>query len=116
MIRTYTMRLNVTRKQDEILTRLLAHLCELYNMSLQQRRNAYKELQISVGYPEQQRQLTELRNGVEEYAAFPVAIQRDPLRRLDRAFKAFFRRCKTGQKPGFPYADFRKGVMYINPK
>jgi hypothetical protein len=77
MIRTYTMRLKVTRKQDEMLTRLLAQLCELYNMSLQQRRNAYKELQVSVNYLNQQMQLTELRNGVEEYASFPVAIQRD---------------------------------------
>ena len=27
---------------------------------------------------------------------------RDPLRRLDRAFSAFFRRLKAGQKPGYP--------------
>ena len=102
MIRTYTMRLKVTKKQDETLLRILAQLCELYNMALQQRRDAYRELRVSVNYLQQQTQLTELRNGVEEYAAFPVAIQRDPLRRLDRAFKAFFRRIKSGEKPGFP--------------
>lgn len=102
MIRTYTMRLKVTKRQDETLHRLLAQLCELYNMALQQRRNAYRELRFSVNYLNQQTQLTELRNGVEEYAAFPVAIQRDPLRRLDHAFKAFFRRIKSGEKPGFP--------------
>ncbi len=27
---------------------------------------------------------------------------RDPLRRLDRAFAAFFRRLKAGEKPGYP--------------
>ena len=102
MIRTYTMRLKVTRRQDETLTRLLAQLCELYNMALEQRRNAYRELRVSVTYRNQQAQLTELRSGVEEYASFPVAIQRDPLQRVDRAFKAFFRRCKTGEYPGFP--------------
>lgn len=102
MIRTYTMRLKVTKKQEDTLTRLLAQLCELYNISLQQRRNAYKELRVSVNYLNQQTQLTELRNGIEEYALFPSAIQRDPLRRLDRAFKSFFRRCKSGDKPGFP--------------
>ena len=102
MIRTYTMRLKVTRKQDDTLTRLLAQLCELYNMALEQRRNAYRELRVTVTYRNQQAQLTELRGGVEEYASFPVAIQRDPLRRLDRAFKAFFRRCKSGENPGFP--------------
>ena len=102
MIRTYTMRLKVTKRQDETLTRLLAQLCELYNMALQQRRNAYRELRFSVNYLNQQMQLTELRGGIEEYGNFPVAIQRDPLRRLDRAFKAFFRRIKSGEKPGFP--------------
>jgi putative transposase len=110
MIRTYTMRLKVTRKQDETLTRLLAQLCELYNMALQQRRNAYKELHVSVNYYDQQSQLVELRNGVEEYGLFPSAIQRDPLRRLDRAFKGFFRRLKSGDKPGFP--RFRSRERY----
>ena len=110
MIRTYTMRLKVTRKQDEALLHLLSQLCELYNMALQQRRNAYRELRASINYLNQQTQLTELRNGVEEYAAFPVAIQRDPLRRLDRAFQGFFRRLKCGEKPGFP--RFRARARY----
>ena len=96
------MRMKVTKRQDETLTRLLAQLCELYNMALQQRRNVYRELRFSVNYLNQQTQLTELRGGIEEYGNFPVAIQRDPLRRLDRAFKAFFRRIKSGEKPGFP--------------
>jgi putative transposase len=100
----------VNRKQDELLTRLLAQLCELYNIALEQRRNVYRELRVSVNYLNQQTQLTELRNGVEEYTAFPVAIQRDPLRRLDRAFKAFFRRIKSGEKPGFP--RFRARARY----
>jgi hypothetical protein len=34
MIRTYTMRLKVTRKQDETMQRFLAQLCELYNIAL----------------------------------------------------------------------------------
>ena len=101
MVRTYTMRLKVTRRQDKTLQCLLAQLCELYNMALEQRRNAYKELGISVGYYEQQLQLKDMRSGIEEYRAFPAAVQRDPLRRLDRAFKGFFRRCKSGDKPGF---------------
>jgi putative transposase len=91
------MRLKVTRKQDETMQRFLAQLCELYNIALQQRKNAYWELRVSINYLNQQTQLTELRNGVEEYAAFPVAIQRDPLRRLDRAFQGFFRRLKCGE-------------------
>ena len=102
MIRTYTMRLKVTRKQDETLTCLLAQLCELYNMALQQRRDVWKSHHLGIGYYDQQKQLTELRAGVKEYNDGPLKIQRDPLRRLDRAFKGFFRRIKSGEKPGFP--------------
>jgi putative transposase len=102
MIRTYTMRLKVTRKQDEALTRLLAQLCELYNMALQQRIDVWKSHRESLTLYEQFKQLTELRAGVYEYAQGPLKVQRDPLLRLDRAFKNFFRRCKSGEKPGFP--------------
>jgi len=35
---------------------------------------------------------------------------RDPLRRLDRAFSAFFRRVKAGTKPGYP--RFRAACRY----
>jgi transposase len=31
-----------------------------------------------------------------------VDLAREPLRRVDRAFQAFFRRVKVGQKPGYP--------------
>ncbi len=102
MIRTYTMRLKTTGNQRRMLDSLLAQLCELYNMALQQRRDVWKSHRKSFSLYDQQKQLTELRGGVEEYAAFPAAIQRDPLRRLDRAFKAFFRRIKSEEKPGFP--------------
>ena len=32
----------------------------------------------------------------------PVAIQRGTLKRVDEAFKGFFRRVKAGQEPGYP--------------
>ena len=104
------MRLKVTKNQDETLLSLLSQLCELYNMALQQRRDVWKSHHLGIGYYDQQKQLTELRTGVEEYAAFPAAIQRDPLRRLDGAFQAFFRRLKCGEKPGFP--RFRAHARY----
>ena len=34
--------------------------------------------------------------------SFALVAQRGMIFRLDRAFKAFFRRCKAGEKPGFP--------------
>jgi putative transposase len=57
----------------------------------------------------QQDELTELRRD-ERFTVIACDIQRDPLRRVDRAFKAFFRRVKAGQTPGFP--RFRAGSRY----
>jgi putative transposase len=102
VLRSYTVRLKTTKRQDETLTRLLAQLCELYNMALQQRRDVWRSHRKSISYYGQSKQLTELRGGVPEYAALPVAIQRDPLRRVQRAFDGFFRRLKSGKTPGYP--------------
>lgn len=56
----------------------------------------------SLGYNEQTNQLTELRGVDPSYADVPVEASRSALRTLDRAFKAFFRRVKSGEAPGYP--------------
>lgn len=110
MMRSYTSRLQVTRKQDLALDELLGELCELYNAALQERRDAWKVCRKSIKYYDQQAELTELRRISPKSAAFPAAIQRDPLRRVQRAFDGFFRRRKAGQKPGYP--RFRSRERY----
>jgi putative transposase len=96
------MRLKTTKNQGNALNVLLAQLCELYNIALQQRRDVWKSHHKDINFYDHCKQLTELRGGVEEYGLHCVAIQRDPLQRLDLAFKAFFRRVKAGQTPGYP--------------
>lgn len=102
MHRTYQTRLKPTTRQVAVLTAVLAQNCELYNMALEQRRDAWKTCRTGVSGYDQHKQLTDLRSAFPEYAALPATIQRDPLRRLDRAFAGFFRRCKTGEKAGYP--------------
>lgn len=104
------MRLNTTGRQSKALDALMAQLCELYNMALQQRRDVWRSHRKTFSFYDQQKQLTELRAGVDEYREFAHDIQKDPLRRLDRAFAAFFRRTKSGQIPGFP--RFRSASKY----
>jgi putative transposase len=82
---------------------------ETYNAALQERRDAWKLQRKSITYNDQQAELTELRKD-PQFATIAVDIQREPLRRVDRAFKAFFRRCKAGEKPGFP--RFRDRLRY----
>jgi putative transposase len=38
----------------------------------------------------------------EDIAALHVHLLQDAITRLDRAYRAFFRRCKAGEKPGYP--------------
>jgi putative transposase len=102
MMRTYTVRLKVTKRQCVVLSALLVDLCELYNAALQERRDAWKICQKRISYYDQQSELTQLRAIDPQSASFPAAIQRDPLRRVQRAFDGYFRRVKAKQTPGFP--------------
>lgn len=101
MLRTFQFRLYPNTTQAAALSRILAENCETYNAGLQERRDAWKICRKSVSLYEQFGELTELRAD-GSYAWIACDIMRDPLRRLDRAFKAFFRRCKSGEAPGFP--------------
>lgn len=110
MIRTYTLQLKPSARQRESLNSILALSCDLYNAALQERRDAWRLCRESVDYHQQQTELTEIRAVDPDVRAVAVDIAREPLRRVDRAFQAFFRRCKAGQKPGFP--RFRSKARY----
>ncbi len=121
MLRTFQYRLRPNRAQVSVLERILADNCDLYNAALQERRDAWRMQKRFITLRMQQKQLTELRNEQLEFTQVACDIQRDALRRVDRAFKAFFRRCTSGQKPGFPrfrarqrYDSFGFGVPRIS--
>lgn len=101
MLRTFQFRLRPNATQTAMLERILLDNCETANACIQERREAWKLQRKSITYRMQQDQLTELRKD-PAFQWVACDIQRDPLRRVDRAFKAFFRRCKSGDKPGFP--------------
>jgi len=46
----------------------------------------------------------------QEYQHIHSQVQQEVLRRLDKAFDAFFRRVKNGQTPGYP--RFKSGDRY----
>ena len=109
MFKTYELRLKPNQMQCAAFEDILRDSAETYNAGLQERIEAWKLQRKSVGLYEQFGELTELRKDLR-FATISVDIQREPLRRLDRAFKAFFRRCKSGEKPGFP--RFRSWKRY----
>lgn len=78
-------------------------LCrELYNAALQERREAWAMNHISITYQKQQNQLPGIKPIREDVAGVHSQVLQDVLRRLDKAFDAFFRRVKAGAEPGFP--------------
>ena len=102
MILSYQYRVQPTERQHRALERILESQRQLYNAALQERRDAYRLRGITLGYVDQCRGLTELRQICPEHSAVPVTLQRGTLKRLDRAYRAFFRRVSRGEKPGFP--------------
>ncbi|HXM08366.1 MAG TPA: transposase, partial [Terriglobales bacterium] len=109
MLRTFQFRLYPNATQRSALEFVLRDNAETYNAALQERRDAWKLERKAIPYRMQQDELTELRRD-ERFTVVACDIQRDPLCRVDRAFKAFFRRVKAGQKPGFP--RFRSQLRY----
>jgi putative transposase len=75
---------------------------ELYNACLQERRDAWRKQAARVTAFDQMHALAAVREVRPEFSAIPVVVQRGAVRRLDRAFAGFFRRCKSGEKPGYP--------------
>jgi putative transposase len=101
MLRSYQFRLLPNSAQTAELYRVLIDNCETYNAALQERREAWKMERKSITRYDQHAELTELRKDVN-FRWISADIQRDAINRVDRAFSAFFRRCRAAEKPGFP--------------
>ncbi|MFF2748559.1 RNA-guided endonuclease InsQ/TnpB family protein [Kitasatospora sp. NPDC058048] len=104
MIRTYKFLMRPTVGQQQALSEMLRDHCSLYNGALQERRDAYRHAsRTTVRYGEQSAQLKEIRAfDPERQGRWSFSSQQATLRRLDKAFAAFFRRVKSGEKPGYP--------------
>lgn len=75
----------------------------IYNQALQRRIEVYRDTKKTLGRFDQTAELTRWRAEYDFLSSASVSVQRDALDRLDKGFKAFFRRVKSGEgKPGFP--------------
>ncbi|MFG2025225.1 RNA-guided endonuclease InsQ/TnpB family protein [Streptomyces sp. NPDC048825] len=104
MIRAYKFLLRPTIRQEQALRAMLADHCSLYNGALQERRDAWRHSsKTSINYGDQSAQLKEIRAfDPERQGRWSFSSQQATLRRLDKAFQAFFRRVRTGDQPGYP--------------
>lgn len=99
--RTFKYRLYPNKEQLRLLDYQLSEACSLYNAAVQERRDAWRMQKVSRNYYDQANQLKEIRDEGNLGLANFSACQ-DVLRRVDKTFKAFFRRIKAGEKAGYP--------------
>jgi putative transposase len=115
MRKTYKYRLFPTDVQHHALEAQLGEACRLYNAALQEHRDAYQKSDVSLNYYDQAYQLKEIRKTGSLDLANYSACQ-DILRRVEKTFKAFFRRVKAGQKAGYPrFKSRRRFASYTFP-
>ena len=116
----YKFRLYPTRKQCERLQQTLDACRTLYNVALTERRDAYnfhvkqhpgyydeatrkeRSREIGINYYSQANQLPEIKDMREEYRDIHSQVLQDVLKRIQKAFDAFFRRVREGGDPGYP--------------
>jgi putative transposase len=134
-LKAYKYRLYPNKKQTETLQWTLDRARELYNAAIQERRDAY-EISVkrhpnfhdeatrkqltqgqSLNYNQQATQLPEIKEIRREYHDIYSQVLQDVLRRVDKAYKAFFRRIKEGQTPGYPrFQGYRRYDSFTFPQ
>lgn len=100
--RKVSYKLYPSAQQELLLRELLRSHQTLYNAALQERSEAWSKAQKSISYADQCKSLTIIRQSLPEWTIPNCSSQQMTLRRLDKAFKAFFRRVKAGDEPGYP--------------
>ena len=100
--KAFVYRLYPTRAQATTMDTILWRTRELYNAGVEERREAYRKAKVSLSGASQKAQLPGIKIIRPEYADLDAQLLQDVLERLDRAFAGFFRRIKTGKKPGYP--------------
>lgn len=108
-IKSYKYRIYPSKRQTRTLSDQLAICCELYNAALQERRDAWRLERKSISCFDQIYQLPEIRVERVDVEAVNSNVLEDVLARVDKTFKAFFRRVKAGEKAGYPrFRSFRR--------
>jgi putative transposase len=112
MLVALKLRLYPFPDQERKILRQFDELRILWNHALEQRREAWRGEKRSISYADQCRDLTRWRaydgDGLGRVNA---QVAQETLARLNDAFEHFFRRVKSGGKPGFPH--FKKEVASL---
>jgi len=109
-VKTFKVRLYPTANQRGSLEGQLRSCARLYNALLEQRRIAWKSHRLTLSEYDQCEQIPDVVQHLPEYQAVYSQVLRDVCTRVDLAYQAFFRRCRSGETPGYP--RFRAASRY----
>ena len=101
-IKTFVYRLYPTKPQERLLEQTVETCRMLYNDCLAERRDIYASTGRSVTKVEQLRHVKEIKAANPYAKGVHSHILQVAVADLDKAFRNFFRRLKTGEKPGYP--------------
>ena len=99
--KTFKYKLQPTLAQAAQLEAVLRVCRELYNAALQERKEAWQKCHVSVNYHQQKAELPEIRQW-PHCAPISSQVLQDVILRLERAFKAFFKRVANGEQVANP--------------
>jgi len=102
MRKTFKYRLYPTKLQITKMNNILEQTRWVYNETLALRKSAWESNKKSIGLYDSQKELTKWKAAKPELKAVQSQVLQNAQLRVDLAFKAFWRRCKAGEKPGFP--------------
>jgi putative transposase len=102
MRKTFKYRLYPNRSQVSKMNNILEQTRWVYNQTLALRKNAWESEKKSISLYETSNKLVEWKAIKPELESVQSQVLQNAQLRVDLAFKAFFRRCKAGENPGFP--------------
>jgi len=100
--KTFKYRLKPTRAQRTQLKQTLELCRSVYNATLAAHKNAYKREGKSLSRYDTNKLLPAWKINFPPLKDVHSQVLQNVQKRVDLAFAAFFRRVKTGQKPGYP--------------
>jgi putative transposase len=102
MLKTFKYRIFPSKKQISTLESTLEECRWLYNHFLSEKKIAWEKHKKSISLYDQQANLPTLKAQRPSLSSVYSQVLQNVSVRIDLAFKAFFRRCKSGEKPGYP--------------
>lgn len=102
MLKAYQYRVYPTKAQITLLNQTLEICRKVYNDTLALRRDSWDNERKNVSLFETNKQLTQWKKDYPELKMVHSQVLQNTQLRVDLAFKAFYRRCKSGENPGYP--------------